>query len=386
MNRLITIIIFWITRIFSHQTLLSKSWHNIKINAPEVYKLRRERKKYHFANGINTPIVASFLMLLILSCISLSCLLTWDFTGSPLSFLNFIKLEKDNAKQLISDSLMATATISALSFVVINFLFDKVKDVTHETYQTLFRATRLYFVLSFVLMGFLTMVILNLLKHTPSDDTLGNMALWSVYLSIGIVIVILLLFFRVLRFLNPQSVASLSKNYLLNAAKFHRMDERLFEECNNELQNIFQSRDFIKQTPFQFQSDTNELIFVSLKNRSEGVLYDLHLPIINRLLNEIKRKGGDNISYFPVRYSEFLNANHKIIAIGEPISFGNFLLLVLPFSIWLKRSKKDEGSLVEEKMKMSDSLIQSAARGDVEALKKQLSNINDLYNIYYEPK
>lgn len=191
MKKLVTILIFLLTRLYPQQTLLSKSWHNIKINSPEVYKLRSERRRYNRENGINTPFAAAIVMLCCLSCLSLLCMYSWDFTGSVLGFINFIKLEKDNAKQLISDSLMATATISALGFVVINFLFDKVKNATHETYQTLFRATMLYYVLSYVLIGFIILLVLNMLKHTPEEGTLDNMALWSVYLSITIVVVII---------------------------------------------------------------------------------------------------------------------------------------------------------------------------------------------------
>src|SRR5690606_34826230 len=115
---------------------------------------------------------------------------------------------------LIADSLMATATISALSFVVINFLFDKVKNATHETYQTLFKGTALYYFLSFVLIGLIILVVFNLLKHTPEAGTLVNMALWSAYLSISILVAIIWLFFRVLHFLDPQNVVSLSRGFL----------------------------------------------------------------------------------------------------------------------------------------------------------------------------
>lgn len=388
MNKLLTILIFRITRIFPRQTLLSKSWDNIKTNVPEVYKLRRERRIYHLKNGINTPIVASLLMLFTLSCISLLCLFSWDFTDTPLAFLNFIKLENDDAKQLISDSLMATATISALSFVVINFLFDKVKNATHETYQTLFRATRLYYVLSFVLIGILMLIVLNLLKHTPEGEILGNMAVLSSYLSISIVGVIIWLFFRVLRFLNPQSVASISKHYLLSAAKFHRLDERFFEECNKELIYLFESKGFIKGTPFllQFEEDDSEMRTISFVNHRQGMLFDVHLPIINTILDGVKKKMDEQILFFPVKYRELLNEEHPILAVNKTVNIGMLQRLIWRFAIWLKPVGNKERKLSVEKEKMSDSLVQTAGRGDFDGVKKQFDNIEDLYSIYYETK
>lgn len=385
MNKILTIIIFQVTRIFPRQTLLSKSWDNIKSQAPELYKIRRERSIYHLKNGINKSGSAVFFMSVLLVLISSLCLLTWDFTGTPLEFLNFIKLDKLGAKQLIADSLMATATISALSFVVINFLFDKVKDATHETYQTLFKATTLYYFLSFVLIGFIILVVLNLLKHTPGDETLVNMALWSAYLSISIVVAIIWLFFRVLRFLNPQNIVSVSRDQLINAAKFHLLDERIIEECNRELLNIFESRGYLKETPLLYEPGV-ESNFISFRNSDYGVIYDLHLPIINNVLNALDRKVHDGVSYFPIQYTESLQHNHTFLALNNSFALGKFQSFILTYAVWLKPEKNMDISLAEEKRKLQDKLVKSASSGDIDSLKEQFNKIEDMYKIYYEAK
>ena len=385
MNKILTIIIFQFTRFFPRQTLLSKSWYNIKSYTPEVYKLRRERRIYLLKSGINRSGTAVFLMSILLGLISASCLFSWDFTDTQLDFLNFIKLDNPSAKQLIADSLMATATISALSFVVINFLFDKVKNATHETYQTLFRATALYYFLSFVLIGFVVLVVLNLLKHTPEEETLVNMALWSGYLSISIVLAIIWLFFRVLRFLNPQNVVLLSRGYLLNAAKFHRLDERLIEECNKELFDIFESRGYTKETPFLYQPGI-ESDFISFRNHDYGVMYDLHLPIVNHILNTLDKKIAGGTSYFPIQYTEPIYRNHTFLALSEKFALQKFNLWILSFAIWVKPDKTTSVTLATEKKKMQEELVRSASKGDIDSLKQQFSNIEDMYKIYYETK
>lgn len=44
MNKVVTILIFRVTTLFSEQTLLTKCWKNIKKSAPEIYRMRRERR------------------------------------------------------------------------------------------------------------------------------------------------------------------------------------------------------------------------------------------------------------------------------------------------------------------------------------------------------
>lgn len=149
---------------------------------------------------------------------------------------------------------------------------------------------------------------------------------------------------------------------------------------------IFESKGFVKETPFGFHFGENQWVVMSFVNHSQGTLFDVHLPIINNVLDAIKDKTENTISFFPVRYRELLNSRHPILAINEAVNPGKLQSIIWPFAIWLKPLRNKEGSLTVEKKKMFEGLVHSAARGDVDGMKIQFDIINDLYSIYYETK
>jgi len=73
----------------------------------------------------------------------------------------------------------STATVIDLSFVVIGFLFDVVKDKTQRTLEELFRATGLYQVFSISVISLVAIVIINCFKYTASNYIACNFAVLS---------------------------------------------------------------------------------------------------------------------------------------------------------------------------------------------------------------
>jgi len=332
--------------------------------------------------------VGFILFILLFITIGLSCSFAFNFRGTIFGKLNCIKYNETDAKNQIFESLTITASLVAISFVVIGFLFETVRRMTQQTFEDFFRAANVYFVMAFCIDGILCLIVMNMLKNSVSIITLMNLALFSVYVTIGVVLWVSHLFYKVIKFFNPNSLSALSKDYLLRAAKFMVLNELLAFETEIVCKELFESSGFEEYNYFLFDGDREQIQPVQLNNRHDSRFLDLCIPSLRFALRQIKARAGENgvCEYSTLKHGTELNANYIPVHIPVGVRLQNYVLWAFRKSFYLTSNISDDDTFEQEKSKMTDKILNAANSGDTELLNHQFSDMDNLYSVYYQSK
>lgn len=369
------------TGLFKKGRLVHKTWASLFKNNKHLLELRKSQNRFRRSVLLNN-FVASFLIIsTIVVLLAICCFIPESISTDWFSYLSFIKFPKvENAYSLISETVGAAATIIGLSFVVIGFIFETIKNRTQRTYKDIFRITNLYYVFSISIISIISLVILNTLKYTVSQWTAGNFAILGTFLLLMTTVAIAHLFYKVLAFFNPDYIARLYKNAIKRSAELRILQTKFIEESAK----VFEEQ--MKEYGFKiaFLSPNlfgREVSYIKLQNVTEMQLNDIFFPAFHYAGKKInKRCEGINVSR--MKLMERLFRGKQILWFDKNIKVSKFEQNLLTLSLYLKPTKDDE--FTEEMDKMGKKLDLAAESGNIEMLTDSLSDIELLYETYYK--
>jgi len=374
-------LLFFIVSLFpGEHTLRNRTWKKIERDHPSIYQISKEKKGYDLERRVNTFGFSVIAVILIISLCCFACNFSFDFSDTSLKWLNIISLNEGNANLVIAENLGVISSLVAISFVVIGFLFDIIRDKTQKTFEDLFRVTRLYRVFSIAIVSILTLVILNTLKHGLSINVLGNVAVLSTYLLMATIIAIAYLFYKVLQYFNPDKIDKLTKEYLLTEAKHRLVMEKFIKESRLVFIEIFSNANY-KENSFSLFNEV-EVQAISLANSDTCKFIDLYVPLLNFFLRKFRKTDTDGYEYIVLSSGNNIGKNHIQLYVPKELNLNKWLLKLfnLPFRLLPYESGKDDFD--NEKNKLITRLNKAAEIGQTDMLTQQLSDISDLYDIY----
>lgn len=374
---------FYIVGFFSKEsTLTRKTWAKIEKTNPNLYKIKKDYDK-HFRE-INTNNFKSALLIVsfVIGVLFLLYCIPEAFTKSYLHWLAILKFpEKTNAYSLTTETMGAASSIIGLSFVVIGFLFEIIRNKTQRTYEDLFRASRLYFVFAITVVSMILLIILNTIKYSVSFYIAVNFAILSSLLLIGITISVCYLFYKVIEFFNPEKIAALSKGSLLKSAKYFLLNENFVNESKIVFKETYNEYGFYEEQLSFFS--TEPYTFLEIGNKKEMILVDVFLPLLNVCAQRIKKRSRSG-SFYSLHCQQYVNINEVAFCYADGTVVTRWEKLLVSFAFKLQPFITRENEFKAEKHKMETRLKGAAESGNMDALNQTLLDMHDLYKIYYD--
>lgn len=375
---------FIVSLLPGEHTLRNRIWKKIENDHPSIYQINIEKRRYDIERKTNTFSFSFIIIILIVLLCCLSCNFSFNFSNTPLKWLNIIRLNKADACSLISENLGVISSLVAISFVVIGFLFDIIRDKTQKTFEDLFRATRLYRVFSIAIVNILALVILNTLKQGLSINVLENVAILSTYLLMTTIIAIAYLFYNVLQYFNPEKIDNLTREYLLTEAKHYLLMEKFTIESRIVFVEIFLEANY-KENSYSIFNQV-EVQAIELYNESTCKFVDLYIPLLKFFLRKFRKTDTDDYEFIVLSADNSIEKNHIQLYIPKGLNFNKWLLKLFNLPFRLLPYKDEKKDFENEKNKLIARLNKAAETGQTDMLKRQLSDISDLYDIYRKHK
>ncbi|MET3977441.1 hypothetical protein ABIB62_000007 [Mucilaginibacter sp. UYP25] len=370
-----------LNRTAANDTLVGKTWNIIKEDQLFLYELRKEQLRYNLSLKTNN-LTFAFIVTAITAIVGLLvCSASIDFVQSKMHFLMLVNIPEDKGGNMISENMGASATIIGLSFVVIGFLFESVRNKTQQTFEDIFRVTKLYYVFAISITGMFFIVGMNFYKYTFLPYTTGNFAIYSSIILMAIILSIAYLFSNILKFLSDERIAQYATNNLVKTAKFQYLNERFMVYSRNVLSDTFHSFT-LEPHPTHLTSDGYSPL--AIKNKPTALLMDIYFPIIRLLKKKIgKRLQTEEATEFSAfHYSQPLPENANVLYFEDGVTISGWEKKLFNWGFLIQNPLNSETAYSKEKGKLEKRLIASAETGNMEALEQALSDMNELYAIY----
>jgi len=370
-------LIFWGMNFFSSSlTLSSRTWREIKSDEllRDLYKSKRSEERQMRRNS--TPF-AMFFILLLLSAGFAFCFTPRDCIDKWSGFLGFLKFTKDDSKELISDILASSATIIGLSFVVIGFSFEVVKNASSQTLGTIFRETKLHFVFAISILSILFLVLMTALKHSMSEYIVGNFAIFSCWLLISTTVAIAYMFAKVITFFNQEKISRMSREYLSRLSTYAILEFE-YKRLSKELyDSYFLSRGFRRY--FNFTGARYDTV-IRYRNKKNEEFVDACLPLMASVVEKIgKRLGNQMPDYELFGHKSLLGPNQGLFYFNSSSRLRWIEGKLVNFCVHTKQSSYLLEEFSQKKEEMQESLIIAAKDGDMKQLRSRLEDMRRLH-------
>ncbi len=383
MKRIFNALFFYFVGIISkNSTLANKTWHKIARSNPALYVIKKEQDNYLFKVKINNFKPQLFFVLFVNVVGFCLCFIPETITEHYFHWLTIVKLpEKQDAYSLVSETMGAAAPIIGLSFVVIGFLFETVRNKTQRTFEDLFRATQLYFVFAVTVINMVVLIILDAYKYSVEPYTAGNFAILGCLLLIGIMMSISYLFYKVIKFFSPEKIAELSKGRLLKSAKYFLLNEQFVKESKIVFNATFEEYGFSEQQWSFFDAAPTTLVRVG--NTADVILVDVFLPLLNFWVQRIKKRSNSG-SFYSLHCLQHLEEGKPVFSFADGTTIKQWEQRLIALTFNLRPIMTQEDEFMAEKQKMENRLKVGAELGDIEILTQTLTDMKDLYEIFYK--
>jgi len=367
-------------------TLKSRTWKKLLDNAPGLKIIQKERRKVQRKRSRNSFLGAFITITLICLALISLCFITADRVDAYFQFLQWFNFgEKDKAYATISEVMGSTATVIGLSFVVIGFLFDVVKDKTQRTLEELFRATGLYQVFSISVISLVAIVIINCFKYTVSNYIACNFAVLSSLFLIIDVLAIAYLFYQLLLFFNPERLAQIASQQILDLAKFRLLDDRFNKTSIEVYQDSMRAYGLEEKSRFSFFSarEKPQSVWFTLGNKKEVSLINVYFPFLKFIITRIMRRSQEN-GYIEMGCTSKLGANQGILSLSAELTIAPWERLILTTAYLTTKPLKDSDDFDLMKEQLQKRLLKSSSDGDEDGISQAFEDIEKLYHIYYQ--
>ncbi|MEE1947246.1 hypothetical protein VRU48_19120 [Pedobacter sp. KR3-3] len=380
MKRCLQFLLFKIG-LFGPHRLVGMTWISLLKSRPKLRQLKKAQRRFKQSLLLNNFTAAFLIVIFVVVALILCCFIPEHFSTTRLAFISWIKFPKvENAYSLLSETLGAAATIIGLSFVVIGFIFETVKNRTLRTYRDIFRVTNLYYVFSISIVSIFALTLINTFKYSTNNWTAGNLAILGTVLLLATTLSIAHLFYKVLVFFNPQYVARLSKNALLRAAQLRLLQTWFNRESEQVFDRTMKSYGFENDAFFPgfLGEPADELL---LDNEKEMQLEDVFFPLLRLTGRKIRRRCSA-MNFYSLRYQGRVERRKPMFWFDAGTLVKSFERKYLSYSVLLKPIREDDFS--EEKKILDKRLGKSAETGNKELLNEALEDMGQLFEIYYK--
>ena len=268
---------------------------------------------------------------------------------------------------------------------MIGFLFDVVKDKTQSTLEELFRATGLYHVFSISVISIVALVIINCFKYTFTSYVACNFAVLSSLFLVTDVLAIAYLFYQLLLYFNPERVARIASQQILDLAKFRLLDDRFNRASVETYQNIMRGYGLEERNNFSYVNTRQQPKPASftLDNKKEVSLVNVYFPFSKFVIKRIMSRSHDN-GYVEIGCNSKISVNKSLLLISKDIIISKLERKILNFSYLTTNPSKDSADFDLMKEQLQKRLLKSSADGDEDGITQALEDIKKLYDIYFQ--
>ncbi|WP_127123908.1 hypothetical protein [Chryseotalea sanaruensis] len=307
---------------------------------------------------------------------------SFDFSGTPWSWLNIIELSEESSKELISENLSNTGAIVALSFVVIGFLFEIIKERTGRNLEELVRATYLYLGLSVTLISLSYMVLLNLIKNSISLQSLKNLSISSSYLVLVVLIMIGIQFASLIKLFNSKTLSDLSK-YSIIRSGLNVIFQEYYIKKSKSIMNQFLLSKGLHQFNYINHANLNR---ITLTNNRDLYCSDINLILLNWTIKSFSSDNNEKV-FQELYINKFLPRNAEVFFYaGNQNTNLSITTLTISPSFYLQKTLTSDQRFASEREKLRNMVIRAAELGDQEELARQLDIFQNLYSIYFQTR
>lgn len=366
----------------SSLTLSSKTWRHLKERDAWVYQFRSAKRNELFRLKVNNIGFALFFTIALLSVGMGLCFLSKEFIDRHFGFLVFFTFTQDGAEEIVSDILASSATIIGLSFVVIGFSLEVVKNATNQTLRNIFRETKLYYVFAISIISILFLVIMTSLKHTVKIYTVGNFAIFSCLLLMVTTIAIAYMFAKVITFFNQEKIAKMTRDYLVRLATFTMLDDEFLQLTERIYAEEMEALGFTRYISF-IPGNEGQIVLKS-SNRAHVEIVDICLPLIAFASGKVSTRSlPGTVSYQPLHLKSTLNPGHGLFYINDNVKVNWLETKLIGLSLKTKKSGKIAEEYSQQKQQLQESLIAASEKGDLKQVRERLDDIRQLYSILH---
>lgn len=367
-------------------TLQNSTWQHLTAHAPGLMAIRKERRKEQRYRARNSFTGAFTIVILCFSLLLAPCFFPSSFIDHYFSALQWFTFNEDQkAFVTVSEVMGSTATIIGLSFVVIGFLFDIVRDKTQRTLEELFRATSLYYVFAISVISIMSLVIVNCFKYSVSPYTARNFAVFSSLVLLIDAGAIAFLFYQLLRFFNPERVAEIGSRQMLDMARFRMLDDRFSKASVQIYQQRLEAYGFEEKYRYAafLSKGKPALVSLNLGNSRDVNLIDVYFPLLRFLMKRFKKR-SEEPGFTGLGFGGLIRANEGILSLAHGTKISRWENLGLGFAYLTSSPTRDADDFDLMKEQLEKRLLQASADGDLDGMKLALDDIEKLYDIFYQ--
>ncbi len=377
--------IFGASILSTHQTLKQNTWHELFLASPGLLPVRNNQRKARTRRRRNSYQGAFLQIAILFIGITALAKVPRFIIDTYVPFLKWFDFNQaDQAYATISEVMGSTATIIGLSFVVIGFLIDVVKDKTQRTLEEMFRATYLYHVFGIAVISIIILVIFNFYKYSVSIDVLCNMAVISSLFLIIDACSIAFLFYKLLAYFNPERIAEVERQHMLDLARFQLLDDRYNHASTAVYSARMEKLGLEEKSELAFfLIDAPNYDWINLRNDRDVTLIDVHFPILTFLIRRILKRSNET-GFTSLRSGATIRANQGIIFKSIGVELNKWERILLNFAFLTTRESTTIEDYEAIKKRLEKRLLKATLDGDPELIEQTLDEITKLYDIFYE--
>ncbi len=375
--------VFWIRyKLWATDSLRGVTWDKLKADNPDLYAFKESglgrfwRKvlsnhKYAFSVFIITPLLFCLFFI-------------FEFQGLFPDFLCFIKMNEVLAIDAVKNNLSNAATLIGVSFVVLGFIFEIVRDKTHQTFMELASSVSLFPVMGLSFSVILFHVLCNPLINTLADIKgigymVNNLGLCSWYMMIAFLGGLIFLFLKLTRIFSMEAINQHFRKALLREAKGVALQETFIKKSRelyiSELINLGLKIHTVKWDGIQNQ----RALHLATATRE---IYDVRISKLKTLLSRLAVWSDSSTEFAPIQLDTAHNSDSDIFFVPE-----NLVAEIdksIHSTFFLLRKSDSSTNYLSQKRNLVEHLQEAVSQGNIKQLKEQLDCMREVYSVLYK--
>ena len=240
--------------------------------------------------------------------------------------LNYIEIEKPQELNNSSNSILAS--IVGITMVIIGFIFTEIKSKAFIDFKFFSERTFIFPIFYSSLANISGMFCISVLSKTLP---IGNAVILSHYMILLNILLIVVIFIKVSKYMDYKPVFESYRNMMLKKANSVLLQEKIVKMFDDRITNILTENDIV--VPYGFGAiDTPQKSILNSKN-STGLLYDVNIKLFEKTISLIKT--SNPLASF--QYARFLIG--KNISENTPILQTDVDNAIAPMSLKLFKTK-----------------------------------------------
>jgi len=321
------------------------------------------------------------------------------YLGTKISFnlINLIHLDPASSKIIVDQRTSNTATIISMTLAVVGFLMSNLAVKESFAYKLLFKNSKLYPIIYFILSTIGSLMIISLLRDSINNTIFSKLVITGTYLVILVLFLIGYLFRSIIHFTNSNKIHDLLHFELLEEAK-RNLKNALFKKYGLDLYDSVMQENGAKEYNWSTAFDNSAPNSVSIGKPQIVSSKDFDSNDLFPKGKFLKDIHISKVSAFVSSKKEFGNVFYKRLQIGEAtIESDNYILAQTLKNSEEERDKLRKYLVLKKKIKLVNSsydvrnyfdekLEEYSAEGKHRGIDFILSSYLDLYELEMKTK